>query len=71
MEAMYLCSKVNGFGMIQEDFLQEILKQQKESVSAKDAGMRRCGKRTLLLYQKKKHIEAMYVNFDDSRFSFF
>jgi len=75
--------------MIQKDFLQEILKQQKESVSAKDAGMlrdgldtlpdlanyalivsgvRRCGKSTLL-YQllKKKHTEALYVNFDDPR----
>jgi len=27
--------------MIQKDFLQEILKQQKESVSVKDAGMLR------------------------------
>jgi predicted AAA+ superfamily ATPase len=89
MKTIYICDEINCFVMIQKEFLKEILKQQKESVSVKDAGMlrdgldrlpdlenfalivsgvRRCGKSTLL-YQllKKKHTEAMYVNFDDPR----
>lgn len=75
--------------MIQKDYLQEIIRQQKETLAARDAGMlrngldtlpdvddfalivsgiRRCGKSTLL-YQvlKKRHAEALYVNFDDPR----
>lgn len=75
--------------MIQKDYLQEIIHQQKETLAARDAGMlrngldtlpdvddfalivsgiRRCGKSTLL-YQvlKKRHAEALYVNFDDPR----
>jgi len=75
--------------MIQKDYLQEIIHQQKETLAARDAGMlrngldtlpdvddfalivsgiRRCGKSTLL-YQvlKKRHEEALYVNFDDPR----
>jgi uncharacterized protein len=75
--------------MIQKDYLQEVVRQQKETLTARDAGMlrngldalpnvedfalivsgiRRCGKSTLL-YQllKKRHAEALYVNFDDPR----
>lgn len=75
--------------MIQKDYLQEIIRQQKETLAARDAGMlrngldslpdiedfalivsgiRRCGKSTLM-YQllKKRHTEALYVNFDDPR----
>ncbi len=75
--------------MIQKDFLQKIILQQKDALAARDTGMlrnsldslpdldnyalivsgvRRCGKSTLL-YQllKKKHTEALYVNFDDPR----
>lgn len=75
--------------MIQTNFLQEIIRQQKEILSKKEAGMlrdslctlpdvdnyalivsgvRRCGKSTLLhQLLKKKHTEALYINFDDPR----
>lgn len=75
--------------MIQTNFLQEIIRQQKEILSKKETGMlrdslctlpdvdnyalivsgvRRCGKSTLLhQLLKKKHTEALYINFDDPR----
>lgn len=75
--------------MIQANFLQEIIRQQKDVLHAKEEGMlrdnlnylpdidhfaliisgvRRCGKSTLLhQLLKKKHTEALYINFDDPR----
>lgn len=75
--------------MIQKEFLQEIVKQQKEALTVREEGMlrdrldslpdidnyalivsgvRRCGKSTLLhQLLKKRHLEALYINFDDPR----
>lgn len=75
--------------MIQKEFLQEIIRQQGETLQAKGegmfrdklislpdvdnyalivAGIRRCGKSTLLhQLLKKKHVDSLYVNFDDPR----